>query len=305
MKELLSQKQQEALLHEVALVERQLKKRSGVRDVVLGFRFKDGKRTDEIGIIVYMYDKNDQDVEFFLEKRNLFSTDLPIDIEISDPVEHSHDPYSRVNDLLGGLSIANTRFRNSGTLGAIVYDIDTEEPMGLSNHHVLVKRGSVFRRAGQKGDRINQPAFKPDVVEFNCGKLKRWSRKLDAAIFSVSDRMVDDFDSLNGIKGKILGATYPLLGTEVKKSGARSLVTSGEIIAISSDGIRLTIGPSKSNPAPNNEISMAGDSGALWVNDNNEAIALHWGGDKPNTPNSERAYAVNILPILETLNVKF
>jgi hypothetical protein len=300
--------QQNDLLESLKKAKTKLARYKGIRDVSVGYKFQDGKMTDELSIIVYVFSKyNETDIEEgqILPKE---IEGLPLDVIESNPVEHPiANPFEIQNPLIGGISISNTRFRNSGTLAAIVYDKESGKPLGLTNHHVLIGSGNVFRRAGRKGDRINQPAFKPDSSRYNIGKLWKGNKHLDCSVFTILSRSIETNNSLNGIVGSVKGETYPLIGMPVKKTGARTGLTYGIISAVSSNAERFTVSSNSRKPAPKNEISRPGDSGSLWVTDtpDNLAVGLHWGGDPENTPRSEVAFAININHVLNVLNIKF
>jgi endonuclease G len=75
---------------------------------------------------------------------------------------------SRQETLSPGLSISHFR-GTAGTLGAIVFDRESGEPLVLSNWHVLAGPGS------QSGDRIHQPGPLDDsrTDKTLCGRLLR------------------------------------------------------------------------------------------------------------------------------------
>jgi hypothetical protein len=300
--------QQEKLLETLEKAKKKLIKFKGIRDVAVGYKYQDGKMTNELSIIAYVFNKyniNDIEQEQILPKE---IEGLPIDVIESNPVEHQLSNPSEIhNPLIGGISISNTRFRNSGTLGAIVYDKNTGNPLGLTNHHVLIGNGNIFRRAGRKGDRINQPAFKSDSPKYNIGKLWKGDKHYDCSVFAILSRDIEPINNLIGIVGSIKGEAHPLIGMPVKKTGARTGLTYGIISAVSSNAERFTISSNLQKPAPNNEISRGGDSGSIWLTDtfDNLAVGIHWGGDPDNTPSSEVALAISINNILNVLNIKF
>jgi endonuclease G len=305
---MIDSKEQSKLLETLKKAKNRLKKFHGIRDIALGFKYKNGVMTNEIAIIVYVYNKFRKDE---LEEKQILPASIegiPIDIIESNPIEHPlENPYGLQNPLFGGLCISNTKLNSAGTLGAIVYDRDTNMPLGLTNHHVLIGNGNVFRRGGRKGDRINQPAFKPDSPKYNIGRLLKGNKHFDCSVFEVSGREIETVNELNGISGPIKGTKQPLLGMPIKKTGARTGVTYGIISAVTSELERFTISPNPQKPAFNGEISSAGDSGSVWVTDtdDNFAIGLHWGGDPKDTPDSEAAYAINIHYIMYQMNIKF
>lgn len=296
---------QNELLKKLKKYKKKLMAYSGVKDIAIGYKFTNDKMTDQIAFIVYVNKKFEKSE---LLEEQILPSELdgkPIDVMEYDPIFHPlEDPYSVVNPLIGGLSISNTRFNTSGTLAAIVYDTNSGGAMGLTNHHVLIGNRSIFSREGIPGDNINQPAFCPNTPVYNVGQLVKGNSSFDCSVFSVNNlRQIELVNQLNGIIGPISGTTSPLLDLLVKKTGARTGLTYGRIIAVKISG-DITIGPNPLKPAHNNEISMPGDSGSLWVTDTSEnlAVGLHWGGEKRGP---DRAYAVNINSVLSKLNIRF
>jgi hypothetical protein len=115
----------------------------------------------------------------------------------------------------------------------------------------------------------------------------------------------------------IAGSETPRLGTRVLKFGATSLLTHGLIDGVEGsyeidysafgdskrwiDGIRVVVDPEH----PEQEISLAGDSGAAWVNpETRKAVALHFAGEDGQGPTAEYALAVPIRRVLELLDVE-
>jgi hypothetical protein len=107
----------------------------------------------------------------------------------------------------------------------------------------------------------------------------------------------------------------PRLGMRVWKSGRSSGYTEGFV-----DGIKMTVSLSygpvgvhtlrrvfRIVPIPGGgypEISVAGDSGSVWVDSQSgKAVGLHFAGEIGNTP--EHALAHDIKPVLERLRVRF
>jgi endonuclease G len=67
------------------------------------------------------------------------------------------------------------------------------------------------------------------------------------------------------------------------------------------DGIRLKRDPS----FPEQEISIAGDSGSVWLNPTTgRAVALHFAGEDDMGPSEEYALAHPIRRVLDLLNIQ-
>jgi endonuclease G len=96
----------------------------------------------------------------------------------------------------------------------------------------------------------------------------------------------------------------------VTKSGRTSGTTSGIIDGVTID--EFTVIPDPRNPPPNGEISEGGDSGSLWFVSTSSislfpgaGVGLHFAGEITPDPNSERAWAKQILSVATALNIRF
>lgn len=211
---------------------------------------------------------------------------------------------SRGDPLCGGISISDAHHNAYGTLGGIVVDRDTEEPMMLSNWHVL----AADWRA-RPGLSIYQPGRRDGGGRSDTvATLARhaMAKNLDAAVARLTDERDIANDQVD--LGPIRGVGRAELGMEVVKSGRTTKITRGQITAI--DGLTkinyrgidrvihnvVTVEPF--NVAE--QVSAGGDSGSWWVNSETmEVVALHFAGS--NRP--ERALAIEMPQVLNALNV--
>ena len=214
-----------------------------------------------------------------------------------------------------GISVGHRRI-TAGTLGAIVYDRRTGQPYILSNWHVLQAA------QGKIGDRILQPGradggtTPTDVV----GRLVRGHLGLagDCAIASIEGRAFDrKILDLNTEPQPVVGKAQ--LGDRVIKSGRKTGVTRGIVKRVGvvtriryEDVGRVMIGcfdirPDPAHPAKNNEISMGGDSGSVWLIAEGEhkdvVVGLHFAGERGSRP--DQALACNIHSVNEKLGITF
>jgi endonuclease G len=202
------------------------------------------------------------------------------------------DRKTRRNPIVPGISIGHVHV-TAGTLGCVVADAKTGEPLILSNWHVL------HGATGQLGDPIVQPGPADDnrVAENKAGVLVRSFVGLagDCALARPSGRRIDDEVLDLGVAVRRLAD--PELGDVVVKSGRTTDVTYGvvtrvhTITKITYGGVGeqeiggFEIGPDPDHPAPNEEISMGGDSGSAWlaVDGNGDAtdlmLGLHFAGE--------------------------
>ena len=218
-----------------ASAEEQLMTLPGVTGVSVGYKYVGGRRTQQVSIRVYVTRKRDVPT----------SERIPSSIEgvPTDVVERKFVPLStiraapvflgvtdqnRYNPLRGGISIGPCREAIAGTLGMIVIDEGTDEPMILSNFHVLA-----FDNTFTIGDNIAQPAngdggmCPEDVV----GVLKQaiLNGQIDAAVATITNR--DHDCRIEGI-GAVTGTTEATLGMAVRKRGRTTGVTIGAVDSI-------------------------------------------------------------------------
>lgn len=208
------------------------------------------------------------------------------------------DLTKRVEPLIGGIQIQSKRKKGIGTLGCIVFDKQTKKPLGLTNKHILKKRREFS---------VIQPAIKHRTKEFVIGNVLRKGgkgRANDFAVFEIDiiNRGYDTQNSIHGLQGKLTDFVQPVKGMKVQKVGQRTGHTFGIIDKVI--GNTVTIVPNPEKP-PEREISEGGDSGSLWITDeeNFKAVALHRAGE-PNNPNlKDKAFAIPIKRVLNSLNV--
>jgi endonuclease G len=204
----------------------------------------------------------------------------------------------------GGISISDERHHSYGTLGGLVVDQETGVEMMLSNWHVLA--ADWLARPGQ---RILQPGRLDGGTPANTvATLARdaMSANLDAAVATLNGGRPLINHQLD--LGPIQGVAQAELGMEVVKSGRRTSVTSGRIMAV--EGVakmryghveRLIRQVVRIEPLwPMGQVSGPGDSGSVWLDKATmQAVGLHFaGGDFP-----ERALAIDMPSVLDALKV--
>ncbi|MEZ5009570.1 MAG: hypothetical protein R2753_15600 [Chitinophagales bacterium] len=298
-------KQQQKVMEVLKKHESKLRKYAGVYDVGMGYPISNQElKYGVLGILVYVNKKVAKEA---LNKEQLLPTEIDgikVDVIETDPQEHDslsdileglHDP------LVGGIYIGNASLNGGGTLGMIVKQKGTGQPLGLTNWHVIKQR------KGDRGNPIIQPAWQPNNNRYRVGNLHRWNKRLDCAVFEINDsRSIDSPNSLLNINGRIKALQDPFIGMRVMKSGAKTGVTYGIVSSVSSNlkKIRVVRNPAQDKYA--DEITDSGDSGAVWVTDevNKKAVALHWGGDKAETQNAEFALTNNIKDIFDCLDLE-
>ncbi|WP_120009315.1 DNA/RNA non-specific endonuclease [Teichococcus vastitatis] len=238
--------------------------------------------------------------------------------ELVEPEQLTKDlRKQRLDPVRPGCSIAHER-ETAGTLGAIVYDLHDGAALGLSNWHVLQgPNGSI-------GDAVLQPGpFDDNRTERNrVGSLLRshLGAAGDCAVVRLEER---------GAASEIIGlgvtprrVARAALGDAVVKSGRTTGITHGRVTRIEvmvrldyggSVGLReiggFEIGPDKSRPTPEGEISRGGDSGAAWMASDAQGratdimLGLHFAGESEGET-GEHAIACQAHAALEKLDAR-
>ena len=214
----------------------------------------------------------------------------------------------RLDLIAPGASISSLE-GNPGTLGAIVFDRISKEPMMLSCQHVLKENESIFQP--------KRNVFDWDNLNL-CGETSRSYLGIygDAAIAKIINReFTTEMLGLNISPRQIAIAQ---LGDLVVKSGANSGVTYGIVtrVGVVADlqyqGIvsqqiscfEITANPRKQSPET--PLSLDGDSGSLWMlNDSDVAVGLHFAGECISEFGSSFALACNIDDVMQQLGVEF
>jgi hypothetical protein len=180
----------------------------------------------------------------------------------------------------------------SGTLGYFVRDGD--DALGvLSNGHVLTPIGGTMVqpspvRGGTHADAIGTVTASIDVDE-----------EMDAA-YGLIDQGIEVEVEVVEI-GVLTGTAAAQLNENARKRGVRTGLTTGTVGDVDA---YIRVGPPGS-PLVNQlridgvGLSDGGDSGSVWVNDQAEAIGLHWSGNPAHT----RAWAYKIDRVLTRLGV--
>lgn len=289
--------------------------RPGVLGVDFGFVYKGGTRLSSRG------------VRFHVGEKVPLSELPPDDIlptavnEVrSDVLEVKYSLHASARGVCDpiqpGVSIGNLSRTTTGTMGLQVTDRHTGRGAFISNWHVLC--GSP---AAKSGEQISQPGplHLGSQAARVVGSLERWvplDAGCDAALALVEPGIAvrqTIFDS----QITISGTETPRLGLKLIKYGAVSSLTHGMIDGIGGayqvdysaygdtnrwiDGLRVVVDPDSTQ----DEISLAGDSGAVWVNPSNgKAVALHFAGEDGLGSTSEYALAQPLQRVLKLLDAQ-
>ncbi|PFV80069.1 hypothetical protein COL05_15810 [Bacillus sp. AFS059628] len=297
--------------------------------VDVGFKYVEGKRTDEITIRTFVKKKenvNPEDevprtidgvkTDVIEEKEVVLQVlEVPVDTPVLEVETGRFEP------LIGGTSVGPCRtFTNEegnqvtyvGTLGAIVQKEDNKF-YALSNFHVMCVDSSFAR-----GDEMTQPG-RPDggrcsndligKLDNAClsNKFNCQNQQVDAAISTIENRSVSS-EILN--IGKVKGKASPALGTAVRKHGRTTKLTFGTVTGLDrtvsipyghSIGVvtltnQITIAPDTTR---NPRFSDRGDSGSVIVDEQNRVIGLLFGG----TIDGSRTFANHFSDVEEALGI--
>ena len=270
-----------------------LLKYPNVHTVDVGYEFTGGKPTGRLSLRVHVDKKK---TNAALAPKDRLPTELdgiPVDVLETNPRLELVNRNAHIDPLIGGLTIGNTRgTAGIGTLGAIVLDQNTLQPLALSNHHVMIIEPA------QAGDVIAQPmtANAADVI----GRLSRWNKSLDCAVCLVTNRTWET--GLADLPNGPIGQAFVRIGMRVTKSGRTSGVTRGIVDGTLAGG--FTIIPDAMNPNPGGEVSSPGDSGSVWIDSaTSAAVGLHYAGETDPAPDKERAWAKSMTEVTQKLGV--
>lgn len=309
--------------------EADLLKRPGVTGVDIGHKYVRGEKTDELAIRVYVEKKGDVAEEHKVpETIEGVRTDViqrkfalhPLRVRVAD-LELKKDT-GTYDPLQGGISIGPCRtiggYVYSGTLGAIVRDNSSDDPMLLSNFHVMCvddgwSAGDTMCQPS-RGDTGQCPA---DVV----GELQRASLgdKVDCAVASHTARGYQC--SIVDI-GAVAGTATATENVAVRKRGRTTGLTFGTVDTIDLT-VRIDYGDGLGEVTLTDQIGIdvdsaqsakfgdSGDSGSVVVDDDGKVVGLYFAGnieqrDENNviiTPSGIFGVANPIQSVLDALDV--
>ncbi len=288
-----------------AAAEDDLLSRPGVTAVDVGYKFVNGRKTDEIVIRIHVAEKKDVPAD----------QQLPSQIQgvKTDIIQNRFRPAGDrgyYNPILGGIDVGPLRAVDlqsiAGTLGAIVIDNSTQHRMLLSNYHVLcVNEG--WNQWGDVGRRITQPSFGGILVAtIERGIL---NKDVDAAVARL-DNITRYACGVQDV-GAITGTAAPELGMAVRKRGRTTGLTYGTINGLHATATitfdhgvgtivfreQMQIDPDTTRNAL---FADQGDSGSTIVNDAGQVVGLLFSID---AESKGTGIATPIQRVLETMNV--
>lgn len=222
----------------------------------------------------------------------------------------SVSPAASIMCLHSGVGIANAA-GVPGTLGCIAYTRDSGRPVLLSTWHVLFGNGApdggaVWLRIESAGKRHFAAIGKALYGKLGTVHFDGRHYHLDCAVSSYDKVLTTVADSRVAPPPAVAGYDSPQLGGLVTKRGDATGITRGTIVDIDYSGSTCVEGSSFSTPGqilvrPLDEydaFSAEGDSGALIVDEANNAVGLLWGSNVRG-----EGLACPIAPVLYAMNI--
>ena len=214
----------------------------------------------------------------------------------------------RLDMIAPGASISSLE-GNPGTLGAIVFDRISKEPMMLSCQHVLKENESIFQPS--------RNVFDWDNLNL-CGKTSHSYLGIhgDAAVAKIIKR--EFTTEILGLNITPKQHAMAQLGDLVVKSGASSGITYGivtrvgvianlqypKISSLNISCFEITANAHKQSLET--PLCLDGDSGSLWMLEDSEAaVGIHFAGECISEFGSSFALACNTYDVMRQLGVEF
>jgi hypothetical protein len=223
----------------------------------------------------------------------------------------SISPADSIMCLHSGAGIANAAGL-PGTLGCIAYTVDSGRPVLLSTWHVLFGNGAaegaaVWLLIESAGKRHFAAIGKALYGKLGTVHFDGRDYHLDCAVSSYDKVPTTNAeDSRVASPPSVTGYDSPRLGGQVTKRGDATGITRGTIVDIDYSGSTCVEGSSFATPGqilvrPLDEydaFSAEGDSGALIVDEANNAVGLLWGSNVRG-----EGLACPIAPVLYAMNI--
>lgn len=222
--------------------------------------------------------------------------------ELGDTSGNLQDQFSY---LAPGMSIGDSE--RTGTFACVLKNIHGDL-FGLTNWHVAPDKGKPVFQPGPIDSR--RFGYKPNLVG---DVFLSTNEGLDVSAFRIKPGIQwrntpvgQDYDVKPPVKPKI-GEIYRKVGRTTGFTVAKA-VTIGFIRMSYQTGYRniysVELRPLEVGNPGNVEVSMGGDSGALWVDPEGRAAMLHFAGDASNRPEDERGYGCPMVEVLAMLKME-
>jgi len=289
-----------------------------VTGVGVGYKIVNGRRTDEVCVRVYVSRKRAPEEldpgDMAPPSINGVATDVIealFEAQSNGGAATLDDRKKRRNPMAGGVSIGPVISKGAGTLGVWAIDNHTNNPLLLTNWHVLCdvddcQTGAVVVQPGRFDDGREPEDAVAALLRVGI------TDQTDAAVARLTGQRPLKRQSLG--LGPVSDIGAAALGLTVRKSGRTTGLTKGVIADIDAtvavagdypDPIRLVEGLDIFGRRFFNQIviegdppiSASGDSGSVWIDDSNWLIGLHFAGS------TGRALANPMQTVVDVLNI--
>ncbi len=320
---------QDQLLSEYETVKQEILQIPNVLAVGIGLKETQGDITEEVTYRVFVAEKkplNDLRPEQIIPSQiHGFRTDV---LTVYRPQERAFvekRDKSNYRPIKGGIALANEKSSPAyGTLGWFAKLADNTQVI-LTNKHVLYDSSQATNNTKVK---TAQPIYEKSCC-CECGVVGETiigikNNTVDCAIAKINADINRQLLISNNSSAETLQVaattTAAVVGTRVRKIGARSGFTKGTVVHIGDaaaaptdpGGTALVVMPNQVLIVPTNDetyeiengkkaFSNSGDSGSVILNDSNQIVALLWGGDK-STNSYDVTWANNINNVLTALS---
>ncbi|MYB98515.1 MAG: hypothetical protein F4123_02850 [Gemmatimonadetes bacterium] len=193
----------------------------------------------------------------------------------------------------------------SGTLGMFV-EHESAGRCILTADHVLAPRGNADRKPiYQPGLDDSAPDDRNVIGHVDSGLRREAACGVSLFQYNGSRRT---HDIALGAHERLTGTRMPRVGETLWKSGRTTGVTAAQVVGYATetyDNCRPTIVLRAYDGNPECEISMGGDSGAIWYDPiSHEAIGVHCGGDEDYDLTEEWAVAAALYDLEKALGIR-
>jgi len=276
--------QQTILLENRERILSELKKYPNVVSVGVGLKETNEEITFTLCYRVYVNEKKATDALQAHEKIPPIIDDFVTDVISYGVVEETAN-LTPIRPLVGGIQIKNEAYavdndkRGVGTLGCLAIPDDNEDDIvGLTCAHVALLNSESTVDASPNIGQPQKHICCCCCVKNLVGSVQSIGDGVDCATIKLHDDIVADIKAkgvINDIQdiGSIVGRVVATEGMLVKKSGAATGLTRGQVVDIYFDNAQVLIAPVSPYP----KFADFGDSGSIVVDDNNRVIGLLWG----------------------------
>ena len=278
-----------------------LESKKEIENILLGIEEVQGVgiSSDRQSIIVYVSTVTDQLLQIVpgvIAGYRVIVKEVGIFKPSPDFVATAADPARlwRYRPVVGGISSGHYAI-TAGTLGCVVKDAASEQPMLLSNNHVYAAISTDQNQRAQVSDPVLQPGpVDGGKIEDTVGTLARWipikvnsPNAVDAAVANSTYQPSPYILGENSEYIQVKGLRTVTQGIPVKKAGRTTGLTVGNIIdtdytgMVDYNGQVLTF----TDQLLVSIMIQGGDSGSILLDENDNAVGLLFAGAQDNYGN--------------------